>query len=148
MTLQDEQTLLAVAQWVATHENRRQTIRELAGTEENYLRIVRELDRVENQCFRAHTLHAEATLTLVEWLKTLNYFHWYCAYCQIKPFQILSHYVPLPHAGTTAQNCVPACRRCGSVQKQENERVCSYLTHLVSTKNLSIISSFQEKPMS
>jgi hypothetical protein len=137
MMPQDEQTLLAVAQWIATHRNRRQTIRELAGTEENYLRVVRELDRVEQQCSRAHTLHAEATLTLVEWVETLNYFHWQCAYCQARPFQILSHYLPLPRAGTTADNCVPACRRCGLAQKQENEHVRSYLAHIKARRESS-----------
>jgi len=130
MIPQDEQTLLAVAQWIATHRNRRQTIRELAVTEENYLLVVRELDRVEKQCFQARTFHVEATLTLVEWLETLNYFNWLCAYCQAKPFQIMSHYLPLPQAGTTADNCVPACRRCGLAHKQENERVRDYLAHV------------------
>src|ERR1700730_14113377 len=112
MKPQDEQTLLAVAQWITTHRNRRQTIRELAVTEENYLRVIRELDRVEMQCFQARTLHTEATLTLLEWLETLNHFRWRCAYCQSKPFQVLSHYRPSPQAGTTADNCVPACRHC------------------------------------
>src|SRR5260370_4804846 len=129
MLPQDEQTLLAVAQWIAIHRNRRQTIRALAGTEEHYLRVVRELDRVEQQCSQARTLHAEATLTLLEWLETLNYFHWQCAYCQAKPFQILSHYLPLPGAGTTADNCVPACRRCGVAHKPANERFLRYVAH-------------------
>ena len=138
MLPQDEQTLLAVAQWIATHRNKRQTMRELAGTEEHYLHVVRELDRVEQQCFRARTLHTEATLTLVEWLETLHYFHWQCAYCQAKPFQILSHYLPLARAGTTADNCVPACRRCGLAHKQENERVRSYLAHIKARRESSM----------
>src|SRR5258708_14547628 len=138
MLPQDEQTLLAVAQWIGIDRNRRQTIRALAGTEEHYLRVVRELDRVEQQCSQARTLHAEATLTLLEWLETLNYFHWQCAYCQAKPFQILSHYLPLPGAGTTADNCVPACRRCGVAHKPENERVRSYLAHVKARRQSSM----------
>src|SRR5690348_2350284 len=151
MNPQDEQTLLMVAQWIATHRNRRQTIRELAGTEENYLCVIRELDRVEKQCFQAHTLHVEATLTLVEWLETLNYFHWLCAYCQVKPFQIMSHYLPLPWAGTTVDNCVPACRRCGLAQKQENERVRDYLAHMKARREggtrTCLIQSMEVQPI-
>jgi len=91
----DRQTLLEVAQWIATHRNRRSSIRQFAVTEENYLCLIQELDRVENQCSRARTVHAASTLTLVEWLETLEYFHWRCAYCQEKPFQVMSHYLDL-----------------------------------------------------
>src|SRR5260370_1816211 len=109
MTPEDQQTLLKVAQWIVTHRNTRRTIRQLAETEENYLLLIRELDRVERQCFRAHTLHAEATLTLVEWLAIFNLFHLHCAYCHTLPFQAMNHRLPLPQAGTTTSNYVPAC---------------------------------------
>ena len=134
MSSPDRQMLLEVAQWIATHRNRRTVIRQLAATEENYVCLIRELDRVENQCSRAHTLRASTTLTLVEWLETLEYFHWRCAYCQEKPFQVMSHYLPLPQGGTTADNCVPACRRCGQNQKQINPRVHDYLTQVMIQK--------------
>ena len=127
MTPEDVQTLLEVARWVQTHRNVRSAIRQLAKTEENYLLIVRELERVESQCLRAHTLHAEATLTLVEWLETLNYFHWYCAYCQTRPCQVMSHYIGQPEGGTTAANCVPACYRCRRSRPKEDEHIRAYL---------------------
>ena len=130
MTPEDTQTLLEVARWIVTHRNNRSTIRQLAGTEENYLLLVRELDRVESQCARAHTLQAEASLTLVEWLETLNHFGWLCAYCQSKPFQVMSYYTPLPQGGTTAANCVPACYRCRCHREQESVAVHVYLAQI------------------
>ncbi len=134
MTPEDAQTLLEVARWIVTHRNNRSTIRQLAGTEENYLLLIRELDRVESQCFRAHTLHAEATLTLVEWLETLNHFGWLCAYCQSKPFQVMSYYTPLPQGGTTAANCVPACYRCRRYREKESLPVRVYLAQIQARK--------------
>ena len=86
MISQGNQTLLELARWTATHRNSRSAIRQLAGTEENYLLFIKELDRIESQSFRARARHAEVTLTLVEWLEALDYFHWHCAYCQEKPF--------------------------------------------------------------
>src|SRR5260370_35285766 len=112
MKTEKQKEILKVAQWIVTHRNTRRTIRQLAETEENYLLLIRELDRVERQCFRAHTLHAEATLTLVEWLEILNLFHWHCAYCHTGPFQGMSHRIPLLQAGPTVANFVPDCYNC------------------------------------
>jgi 5-methylcytosine-specific restriction endonuclease McrA len=141
MTPEDTQTLLEVAQWVQTHRKVRSAIRQLAKTEENYLLVIRELERVESQCFRAHTLRAEATLTLVEWLETLNYFHWRCAYCQSKPCQVMSHYIALPEGGTTAANCIPACYRCRRFRPKEDERIRAYLAQVRTRKQrLAVVS--------
>jgi hypothetical protein len=126
MTVEATLTLLELARWTTTHRNSRGTIRQLAGTEENYLLFIRELDRIESQCFRARARNAEVTLTLVEWLEALQYFHWRCAYCQEKPFQIMSHYLPLPQGGLTVMNCLPACYHCRHSQKKMNERIQGY----------------------
>lgn len=97
-----------------------ETIRRLAGTEENYLIIIRELDRVKNQLTRAHTFHVEATLTLADWFLILERFDWSCAYCQSSPFQVMSHMLPLwDGGGTTPENCVPACHQC--IGKRKNK---------------------------
>jgi len=57
-----------------------------------------------------------ATLTIDEWLYTLEYFNRRCAYCREKfSYEHLEHFFPLadPESpGTTAYNCVPACSRC------------------------------------
>ncbi len=134
MVPEDIHTLLEVARWTATHRNRRCTIRRLAGTEENYLLFVQELDRVESQCSQTRRLHAEATLTLLEWLEALAYFHWRCAYCQEKPFQVMSHYLPLSQGGTTALNCLPACYHCRNAQGKTNERIQDYFAQIQSAR--------------
>ncbi len=103
MTVRDDMCLLLrVAEW--TERNSRhvmRTIRELAGLEENYLIIARELERVKANITRARSLRAEASLTLVEWLSILDAYQWKCAYCQEKPFEVMHHIVPLPEGGTS-----------------------------------------------
>lgn len=135
MTPEDKLILFRVAQWVSTC-NRKvvKTIRQLAETEENYLIIIREIDRVEGQLSHARTLGADATLTLVEWLVTLEDFDWQCAYCQSKPFQMMSHVIPLPVGGTVPENCVPACYGCNIYRRNEHVRV-RVQTYLANKKN-------------
>src|SRR2546428_4664464 len=130
MIPQDTQALFGVAQWIRENKNKyNRKIRELAGTEENYIFIRRELDRVEMQLQRARTVGAEATLTLVDWLTTLDYFHWQCAYCESRPFQVMSYIIHMPDGGTTPENCMPACHSC-KMKRPENERVQEYLSIL------------------
>jgi 5-methylcytosine-specific restriction endonuclease McrA len=128
MTPEDKQILFRVAQWIG-EGNRKvvQKIRELAETEENYLIIIRELDRVTGQVTQARQLQAEATLTLMDWLVTLEDFNWQCAYCQSKPFQVMCHVIPLSVGGTTPENCVPACYSCCRYRKTGDARVQAYL---------------------
>jgi 5-methylcytosine-specific restriction endonuclease McrA len=59
-----------------------------------------------------------ASLNLIEWIATLTYFRWQCAYCG-GPYHLIEHYIPIVHGGeptwsggTTWSNCVPACRSC------------------------------------
>jgi hypothetical protein len=115
MVPEDRKALFRVAHWTVGRKRLVvKKVRQLAGSEENYLLIIREIDRVKSQLERAKTLGAEATLTLIDWLVNLEIFDWQCAYCQSKPFQIMSHIIPLPHGGTTPENCVPACYSCSS----------------------------------
>lgn len=80
-----------------------------------------ELQRVRTQLYRAKSANLPATLTLAEWLNTLKRFHHKCAYCQVKPYEVLEHYIPIIRGGgTTAENCVPACFTCNS-QKSSKE---------------------------
>lgn len=54
-----------------------------------------------------------ATLTLKQWLTTLQFFEGKCAYCQEQPYEVLEHFTPLAKGGgTTVDNCVPACHSC------------------------------------
>ena len=113
MTPEDMRILLHVADWTMHNKpNIMSKIRQLAGTEEHYLIIACELDRVNAQIFRARALRVEATLTLVDWLLIVDFYRWKCAYCQEKPFEVMHHHIPLSLSGTTPANCVPACCSC------------------------------------
>jgi len=132
MTPEDTRILFRVAQWIGDGNRKvMKMIRQLAETEENYLIIIRENDRVAAQLSRARLLGADATLTLVEWLVTLEDFDWRCAYCQSKPFQVMSHVIPYPQGGTTSDNCVPACYGCITAKNNEfnRARVRAYIAY-------------------
>lgn len=135
MTLEEKQILFRVAQWVNCHRKVVKTIRQLAETEKNYLIIIREIDRVEGQLAQARRQGADATLTLMEWLVTLENFDWRCAYCQTRPFQILSHVIPLPHGGTVLENCVPACYRCKNKYRSNKHIQSQIQEYLVKRQN-------------
>lgn len=149
ITPANSQILMRVAQWIVNSNHRTvSTIRELAETEENYRIIIREHDRVEGQLSQAQKFHVEATLTLVDWLHTLNHFRWQCAYCQSQPFQIMIHFVPLPDGGgTTSDNCVPCCYRCRRYRDKENERVHAYLAHIRQKKDEGPQSDHKGEPL-
>jgi hypothetical protein len=69
------------------------------------------------QLQRARKLNLPATLTPREWLDTLEYFDWRCAYCGRADFAAMDHYIPVVKGGgTTRNNCVPACVSCNSVK--------------------------------
>jgi hypothetical protein len=137
----DKQILFQVAQWYIENKYKRlEQIRQLVVSEEMYLVLRKEIDRVDAQLRRARTLHAEATLTLVDWLMTLDDFDWQCAYCLAKPFQVMSHFVLLPTGGTTPDNCIPACSGCGRSQRSRSrrkghDRVQEYLRYLPDTRS-------------
>lgn len=123
MEHEDRQILFSVAQWVdAGNRKIYRVIRQLAKTEANYLIIIREIDRVRDQCINSRRRGARTTLTLVEWLTILEAFDWQCAYCRARPFQVMHHVVPLPEGGTMADNCVPACYRCSHLFHREAEK--------------------------
>jgi 5-methylcytosine-specific restriction endonuclease McrA len=112
LTPEIEQILSYIDQAMEKKYLRVETIRRLAGTEENYRTIIREVDRVKAQLMYARAHNAPATLTVIEWFTILDRFEWKCAYCKEKPFQNMSHVISQTEKGTTAENCVPACRSC------------------------------------
>jgi 5-methylcytosine-specific restriction endonuclease McrA len=100
-----------------------------------------ETKRVEYHLKRAETVGLPATLTLKQWLATLEYFEWKCAYCPTGTYEVFEHYTPIIHGGgTTVYNCVPACNRCNVIKtdlhpfvfeakfpKDARERIKEYL---------------------
>ncbi len=93
------------------------------GRREIALKRLRERYKTEEARVARHNAIAAsellpATLNLIEWISTLNYFQWRCAYCR-GPYHLIEHYIPIVHGGeptwsggTTWSNCVPACRSC------------------------------------
>jgi 5-methylcytosine-specific restriction endonuclease McrA len=93
------------------------------GCREIALKRLRERYKTEEARVARHNAIAAseslpAILNLIEWISTLNYFQWRCAYCG-GPYQLIEHYIPIVHGGepiwsggTTWSNCVPACRSC------------------------------------
>lgn len=82
--------------------------------EEIYCWLARVRERVWRARERAIQIQLPATLTVEQWLRALEHFKWKCAYCEQRPGVIIEHFIPLPLAGTTAENCVPSCYACNS----------------------------------
>lgn len=79
-----------------------------------------EARRVKSHNSRAKKVHLPATLTLEQWLETLDHFDWKCAYCSGK-YKALEHFIPLNHGGgTTWDNCIPACSKCNVLKQAWN----------------------------
>ncbi len=73
----------------------------------------RQYMKVLRQVRRAKAHGRPATLTTGQWRYAIRCFAGRCAYCEDAPYQVLDHYVPVAAGGgTTANNCVPACRAC------------------------------------
>jgi 5-methylcytosine-specific restriction endonuclease McrA len=82
--------------------------------------------RVNQALLRAQDAGLPATLTIGQWLKTLDHFRWQCAYCQaqaVEGYIGLDHYLPLClEGGSTPDNCVPCCQECGRKKGAKHPR--------------------------
>lgn len=74
---------------------------------------------------RAYHRELMGFLSIRDWIETLEYFQWRCAYCLDRPYEHLDHFIPLTKGGhTLPNNCVPACLPCNrSKGQREPERV-------------------------
>jgi hypothetical protein len=79
--------------------------------------------RGQNQ--RAAQAGARHDLTMEQWLETLEYFDHKCAYCRGE-YQVIEHYLPIPIAGTTVSNCVPACLHCNIMKDRKGHDLSFY----------------------
>lgn len=72
--------------------------------------------RVNQARSRAVAAGLPATVTIGQWLRTLDHFGWRCAYCQaeaVEGYMGIDHYLPLClKGGSTPENCVPCCPDC------------------------------------
>src|SRR5215475_13127883 len=84
----------------------------------------REGKRWHVHVYRAQKAGVSATLTLAEWITTLNHFGWKCAYCLVNKHSLMEHIVSIKKGGgTTATNVVPACSKCNSRKDLANSDI-------------------------
>ncbi len=79
--------------------------------------------RGQNQ--RAKQAGARHDLTMEQWLETLKYFDYRCAYCGGE-YEVIEHYLPVYKAGTTVSNCVPACLHCNNMKDRKRHDLSFY----------------------
>ena len=93
--------------------------------------------RVAHHNLRATAELLPATLNLIQWICTLDYFQWQCAYCR-GSYHLIEHYIPIVHdgdptrpGGTTWSNCVPACRSCNGKKGTQHPSLVQNMPALV-----------------
>jgi len=74
--------------------------------------------RLRGQNQRAKQAGTRHDLTMEQWLETLEYFNYKCAYCG-GTYEVIEHYLPVHVAGTTVSNCVPACLKCNNMKDKQ-----------------------------
>jgi len=81
---------------------------------------IQEYRRLAIHLRRASSVNQPATLTLQQWLDTLDYFNWKCAYC-LQSYKGIEHYLPIAlGGGTTQKNCLPSCSTCNTRKKDKH----------------------------
>lgn len=102
--------------------------------------LTKEGRRVYHHNYRATSANLPATLTYKQWIQTLNFFDWKCAYC-LRKFKGLEHYIPLGlnSAGTTANNCVPSCTHCNHTKQDKHP---TEFERLFPTDNIARIKAY------
>lgn len=82
-------------------------------------------EKLRGQNQRAKQVGARHDLTMEQWLETLAYFNYCCAYCGGN-YEVIEHYLPIDKAGTTVSNCVPACFHCNVMKDRKNHDLTFY----------------------
>jgi hypothetical protein len=82
--------------------------------------------RLRGQNQRAKQAGARHDLTMEQWLETLEYFDYKCAYCGEREYEVIEHFLPVHDAGSTVSNCVPACKRCNVMKDAKNHQLTFY----------------------
>jgi 5-methylcytosine-specific restriction endonuclease McrA len=108
-----------------------------------YLDRRREQKIITVQCSRARTVGQAATLTVEDWIETLEYFNGCCAFNPKHSYEVLEHFVPLSRGGgTTSFNCIPACAWCNAIK---NDKPPTEITNDELLKAVPSIQQYLEK---
>lgn len=98
-----------------------------------------EWTKVSNQNTRAQKYGMPATLNIKQWLAVIEHFKNKCSYCNINDYTDMEHYIPIEIAGTTVNNCLPACGRCNS---KKHNRHPDQLDSIFPAENLARIRQY------
>jgi 5-methylcytosine-specific restriction endonuclease McrA len=100
---------------IEDHKERREASLERREEFRKQWEATRHVRILDNQLRRARKAGVAATLTLEQWEATLHYFQWKCAYCRLRPYDAMEHFLSITvGGGTTATNCIPACHSCNN----------------------------------
>lgn len=96
----------------------------MIASQRSWLDRETERRRVDHNIKEAEARGLAATLTLNQWLRAVEYFGGLCAYCLYCRHQVMDHWIPLvAKGGTTADNCIPACRGCNEAKSALNPKI-------------------------
>ena len=85
--------------------------------------LSRETQRLSRHASRSRAKGLKASLTLEQWIVTLDLFNWSCAYCG-GDFEAMDHFIPeSAGGGTTRENCRPSCQSCNAQKGNIDPRV-------------------------
>lgn len=77
---------------------------------QSYPKEARLVDKHNQRAFFAG---GDSSLTIEQWIITLEHYDWRCAYCGGSYEELEEHRIPIDRGdGTTAKNCVPSCQSC------------------------------------
>jgi 5-methylcytosine-specific restriction endonuclease McrA len=103
-------------------------------------RCYREKHVIDNHNHMALKAGLQGDLSLEQWLHTLEFFQWHCAYCG-GVYQVLEHFIPARlHGGTTVTNCVPACRSCNDTKRNKHP---DHVRHIPTIERIRVFLSLQ-----
>lgn len=98
--------------------------------------------RLTQQLSRARRAGLPATLTQIEWARTIKYFNGKCAYCLRDKYNVVEHFVPMiKGGGTTKDNCIPACWSCNS----RKDSFCPQVREAFPREALERVKAFLEQ---
>lgn len=109
--------------------------------------MVSELARVKAHLRIARRAGQLATLSLTEWEQTIADFNGMCAYCLSRPYKLLEHFVPVTVAGTTVNNCIPACDDCNKKKRNHTgDKLIEIFGHATIEHIQAYLMSRSQKP--
>ncbi len=108
---------------------------------------ISELERIKTHLRIARRAGKPATLSLAEWKQTLADFNGMCAYCLLRPYDLLEHFIPADEAGTHVNNCIPACYGCNKKKRDRTgDKLIEVFDHATIERIKTYLTSRSQQP--